>query len=83
MAVKKKTTTKPRKASPKITKTKPSLDLSRISKNLKTGYEKRKALYIGVFIIILVAAGFFSLFWFNKGLFLAGTINGSGDGRER
>jgi hypothetical protein len=76
MAVKKKPTTKAKKADPKKTKTKPSLDLSRVQKNIVAGYKKRKVVYTSILIIILIVAGTFSLFWFNKSVFLAGTING-------
>lgn len=76
MATKKKPVTKARKTALKKTKIKPFIDFSRIQKNLKNEYEKRRPVYIGGFVVILVAIGVFTLFWFNKGLFLAGTING-------
>lgn len=77
MAVKKNLATKTKKTTSKKSKPKkPSIDLSRIQKNLKSRYEKNRPVYIGGLIITLIIVGIISLFWFNKGLFLAGTING-------
>lgn len=76
MAAKNKPITKTKKTTPKRNKVKPLINISRIRKNLKERYEKNKARYVVGAIAFLIVLGIFSLFWFNKGLFLAGTING-------
>jgi hypothetical protein len=63
----------------KVQKTTPKksvFNLSALRKNLKKWYGKRPRIYLGGVIILLIAIGVFFLFWFNKGLFLAGNING-------
>ena len=77
MAIKKKPITKRKKPTTKKPKTKPLLDFNRIQKLLKEKYDKNKVLYKTGAIIALILVLVFSLFWFNKGLFLAGTINGT------
>ena len=76
MAAKKKPITKTKKTITKRTKVKLLINLNSIRKNLKERYEKNKARYIVGAVAFLIVLGIFSLFWFNKGLFLAGTING-------
>ena len=77
MAIKKKPITKRKKPTTKKSKTKPLIDFNRIQKLLKDKYNKNKVLYKTGAIIALILVLVFSLFWFNKGLFLAGTINGT------
>ena len=76
MAAKKKPITKTKKTITNRKQVKPLININRIRKNLKERYEKNKARYIVGAIAFLIVLGIFSLFWFNKGLFLAGTING-------
>ena len=77
MAIKKKPITKRKKPTTKKSTTKPLIDFNRIQKLLKDKYNKNKVLYKTGAIIALILVLVFSLFWFNKGLFLAGTINGT------
>lgn len=74
----KKTTTQesPVEKVSKTTSKKSVFNLSALRKNLKKRYGQSPRLYLGVVIIVLIAIGLFSLFWFNKSLFLAGNING-------
>jgi hypothetical protein len=77
--VKKTTTTIEESTAEKVAKAKPKksvLNLSALRKKLKKWYGQRPKLYLGTVIIVLIVLGFFFLFWFNKGLFLAGSING-------
>ena len=76
MAIKKEKTSKPKKSAAKKTNSKPLINLGSIQKKLKLRYEKSKLLYSTALIAILIFVVLASLFWFNKNLFLAGTING-------
>jgi len=80
MATAKKTTTAIEESpAEKVTKTKAKKSIFNLFlfwKNLKKQYGRRPKLYLGGVIILLIAIGIFFLFWFNKGLFLAGNING-------
>jgi len=80
MATAKKTTTAIEESSEeKVQKTKAKKSIFKLSvlrKNLKKQYERRPKLYLGALIILLISVGLFFFFWFNKGLFLAGNING-------
>jgi hypothetical protein len=75
MATSKKTVTKA--AAPKKTSIrKPRFDLSSLPKNIKKRWGQRPFAYSVSALVLTLAVIFALLFVFNKGLFLAGTING-------
>ena len=76
MATNKKPKSKAKKTSPKKVKTKFVFKFSKVQNNLKKSFNEKKPFYIVGLIIILLVASTFTFFWFNKGVFLAGTING-------
>ena len=76
MAVNKKPKSKTKKPAPKKIKTKFVLKFSKVQKSLKKSFAEKKPLYIAGLVVALIITSIFLLFWFNKGLFLAGTING-------
>lgn len=76
MAANKKPKSKTKKPVPKKVKTKFVLNFSKVQNNLKKSFAEKKPLYIAGLVVALIITSIFLLFWFNKGLFLAGTING-------
>lgn len=75
MAATKKTTHKSSAPKKKAIK-KTSFNFSNWKKNLKSNWDNNPSLYtLGTTIVVVIVA-IAILFWFNKGLFLAGSING-------
>ena len=72
MAVTKKSSSRP--ASEKTKKV--SLDFSSFQKNLKRHYDRSPVLFVTIAIILVVVAALLALFFTNKGLFLAGSVDG-------
>jgi len=79
MATEKKTGTTAKKPVPKGTSTGSKgflTSLSKVRKSLSETYRRKPKLILTWALIGLVVLGIISFFWFNKGLLLAGRING-------
>ena len=75
MAATKKSAHKSSAPKKKVSK-KPYFNFSEWKKNLKNNWHSNPSLYtLGTIIVVVIVAAAL-LFWFNKGLFLAGSING-------
>lgn len=75
MAATKKSAHKPSTLKKKVSK-KPYFNFSEWKKNLKNNWHSNPSFYtLGTIIVVIIVAAAL-LFWFNKGLFLAGSING-------
>lgn len=75
MAATKKSAHKSSAPQKKVSK-KPYFNLSEWKKNLKKNWHSNPSFYtLGTIIVVVIVAAAL-LFWFNKGLFLAGSING-------
>ena len=61
-------------AAPKNAKS--SMGLSALGKNIAKRYSKTPTLYKSIFVAALVVIALGAFLWFNKGLIVAGTING-------